>query len=93
MNRRNYPLGPCQEDILGFLADKGTCTIQQISDGIGQISRATDAARTCRRSIKKLVHMGYVTETRGHSDGERGRPRARYDITTQGLLYVEEAGL
>jgi len=94
MSRRNYPLGPCQEDILSYLADKGSCTVQQISDGIGQISRrTTDPARTCRRSVKKLIDMGYINEVRGQSDGERGRPRSQYHITTQGLLYVEEAGL
>ena len=90
-DRRNYPLGPCQEDILHYLADNGTCTVQDISDGIGQISRAYDSARCCRRSVKKLVTLGFVQQSRNQRrEGTRGRPRALYDITAQGLQKVEE---
>lgn len=89
--RRNYPLGPCQEDILHYLADNGSRTVQQISDGIGQISRAYDSARCCRRSIKKLITMGFVQQSRTQPrEGNRGRPRFLFDITAQGLQKVEE---
>lgn len=90
--RRNYPLGPCQEDILTYLADNGSCTVQQISDGIGQISRAYDSARCCRRSIKKLVTMGFVAKQSRTQprDSGRGRPRFLFDITVEGLQKLAE---
>ena len=84
-------LGVPRGDILHYLADNGSRTVQQISDGIGQISRAYDSARCCRRSVKKLVTMGFVQQSRNRlREGTRGRPRALFDITAQGLQKVEE---
>lgn len=84
MSRRNYPLGPCQEDILEFLADSPKSTVQTISESIGQLSRSPDQARCCRRSVNKLVSMGLVRRMDGQADGP-GRPRKLYSITAKGI--------
>ena len=86
-DRRNYPLGPCQEDILEYLVDNPKSTAHQISEAIGQISRAIDSARCCRRSVNKLVSMGMVRKSKGIADGP-GRPRMVYSITARGIEAI-----